>query len=151
MGGFTYAENVDMHYMYGSANGNGRAALRMHHTPFPDQRIFQRIHSQLREKRSFHVTRHDAGRRRDVRSPSLEESLLNVVVDRSESSTTAVAHHVSVSHQIVCRVLNGNRLHIFHFQRVQTLNPANYLRLTVGGTAKCIAVGFHSSCAKQLL
>ncbi|GFW93243.1 hypothetical protein TNCV_2603611 [Trichonephila clavipes] len=40
---------------------------------------------------------------------------------RPESSTRAVAHHVIVSHQTVCRVLNENRLHLFHFQRVQAL------------------------------
>ncbi|GFV19150.1 hypothetical protein TNCV_3223681 [Trichonephila clavipes] len=51
MGDFTYAEIADMHYMYGRANGNGRAALRRYHTQFsdprmPDYRIFQlhRIH-----------------------------------------------------------------------------------------------------------
>ncbi|GFX54799.1 hypothetical protein TNCV_2556851 [Trichonephila clavipes] len=47
--------------------------------------IFQRLLRQLRETRLFHVTRHDAGRRRPVRSPSLEESILNVVANRSES------------------------------------------------------------------
>ncbi|GFW30616.1 hypothetical protein TNCV_455541 [Trichonephila clavipes] len=81
---FTYAENADMHYVYGRANGNGRAVIRMYHPQFPDrrmskQRIFQRLLRQLREVRSFHVTRHDDGRRRAVRSPSLEESISNVV------------------------------------------------------------------------
>ncbi|GFY13008.1 hypothetical protein TNCV_665741 [Trichonephila clavipes] len=33
-------------------------------------------------KCSFHVTRHDAGRRRTVHSPNLEESILNIVADR---------------------------------------------------------------------
>ncbi|GFX52007.1 hypothetical protein TNCV_4653361 [Trichonephila clavipes] len=42
----------------------------------PDHRIFQWLHHQLRETRSFHVTRYDAGRGRTVRSPSLEESNL---------------------------------------------------------------------------
>ncbi|GFT95258.1 hypothetical protein TNCV_3325761 [Trichonephila clavipes] len=40
------------------------------------------------------VSRHDAGQRRSVRLQSLEESILNVVADGSESSTRAVAHHV---------------------------------------------------------
>ncbi|GFY34997.1 hypothetical protein TNCV_5043731 [Trichonephila clavipes] len=83
MGDFTYAENTDMHYMYGNVNNNGRAALRMYHMQFPDQRmpdhrISQRLHRELREARSFHVTRHDVGRQRAVRSSSLEESILNV-------------------------------------------------------------------------
>ncbi|GFU66128.1 hypothetical protein TNCV_2858011 [Trichonephila clavipes] len=83
MGDFTYAENADMHYIYGRANGNGRTALRMYHAQF-SHRIFQWLYRQLHETLSFHVTRHDAGVRRAVRSPSLEESTWNVVADRSQ-------------------------------------------------------------------
>ncbi|GFX00335.1 uncharacterized protein TNCV_1273291 [Trichonephila clavipes] len=59
----------------------------MYHAQFPDQRmpdhrIFQRLHRQLRETGLFYVTRYDAGRRRAVHNPSLEESILNVLVDR---------------------------------------------------------------------
>ncbi|GFX20879.1 hypothetical protein TNCV_79341 [Trichonephila clavipes] len=109
-----------------------------------------RLHRQHRETRSFHVTRHDSGRRRPVSSPSQEESILNVVADRPESSTRAIFHHVSVTQQAVCKVLNENPLHIFHFQRV--LKPAEYLlRLPVGGTAVYATARHHSSCAEQLL
>ncbi|GFU78051.1 hypothetical protein TNCV_2562431, partial [Trichonephila clavipes] len=99
----------------------------------PDHRIFQRLHRQLREKSSFHVTRR--GQCRAVRSPSLEENILNRVAVRPNSSTRTVVHHISVSHQTICRVLNENRLHLFRFQRIQALNRASYLlRLPVGGT-----------------
>ncbi|GFV30161.1 hypothetical protein TNCV_96381 [Trichonephila clavipes] len=69
MGDLTYAENADVHYMYGRVNGDCRATLRIH----------------------------DAGRQRAVRSPSLDESILNVVAVRPESRTSAVAHHASAS------------------------------------------------------
>ncbi|GFW06092.1 uncharacterized protein TNCV_4478841 [Trichonephila clavipes] len=54
----TYAENVDVHYMYGRANSNGRAALCVYHLQFPDPRMldhrsFQWLHRQLRETRSI--------------------------------------------------------------------------------------------------
>ncbi|GFX64925.1 hypothetical protein TNCV_450631 [Trichonephila clavipes] len=101
-----------MQYMYGRANGNGRAALRRSVRRMPDHRIFQWLHLQVHETLSFHATR----RVRAVRSLSLEESILNVVADRLESSTKATAHHLSVSHYSVCRVLNENRLHLFQFQ-----------------------------------
>ncbi|GFT86055.1 transposable element Tcb2 transposase [Trichonephila clavipes] len=96
------------------------------------------------------VTRHVAGRSRPVRSPSQKEGFLNVVSDRPESSTRAVAHDVSGSHQIICSVLNENRLHLFHFQEVQALNPEDYLLLPVNGTAMHAAARLHSSCAEQL-
>ncbi|GFV62063.1 hypothetical protein TNCV_4108661 [Trichonephila clavipes] len=78
---------ADVHYMYARANGNGRAALRLYHAHFPnrrmpDHRIFQRLHRQLREIRSFSITRQDAGQRIAVRCPSLEENILNFVADR---------------------------------------------------------------------
>ncbi|GFX20930.1 uncharacterized protein TNCV_79851 [Trichonephila clavipes] len=130
---FTYTENTDMHYVYDRVNGNGRVSLQMYHAQFhdqqmPDHRVFQRLHRQLRETSTFHVTRHAADRRSAVRRPTLEEIILNVVSDRPESSTRSVAH-----------------------DRVQALNPADYLlRLPVNGTAMCAAAGLHDLCAQQL-
>ncbi|GFW75141.1 hypothetical protein TNCV_448461 [Trichonephila clavipes] len=103
MGDFTYDENADMHYMYVHANVSGRAALRMYYAQssdcrMPNRIIFQRLHCKLRKTRSFHVTRHDAGRRRAVPSPSLEESILNVGAVKPEPSTRAVAYYISLSH-----------------------------------------------------
>ncbi|GFW37363.1 hypothetical protein TNCV_859701 [Trichonephila clavipes] len=76
MGDFTHAENTERHHIYGHANRDGRAALRMYHAQFfdrrmPDHRIFQQLHRQLRETRSFPVSRHDIGRRRAVLCASL--------------------------------------------------------------------------------
>ncbi|GFT55719.1 uncharacterized protein TNCV_4569361 [Trichonephila clavipes] len=53
----------------------------------PDHRIVQWLHRQLCETRSFYVTRHDAVPDSAVRSPCLEESILNVVSDRSKTAT----------------------------------------------------------------
>ncbi|GFT54400.1 hypothetical protein TNCV_2727341 [Trichonephila clavipes] len=120
MGDFTYAGNADMHYMYGCANSNGRAAKVS-----PDDRQIRIFHRQL----SFHVARYDVGRRTAVCSPNLEESILNIVADRPVSSTRGVVHPVRVSRQTICKVsyikcqtqypistLKGNPLHPFHFQ-----------------------------------
>ncbi|GFV40696.1 hypothetical protein TNCV_5054761 [Trichonephila clavipes] len=64
-----YAENEDMYYMYGRINGYGRPALEMYCAQYPDRRIadhiiFQWLDHQLRETRSFHVTRHTVGQQR---------------------------------------------------------------------------------------
>ncbi|GFU75613.1 hypothetical protein TNCV_2863281 [Trichonephila clavipes] len=72
-----------------ASEGNGRAALRMYQAQFPDRRmpdhrVFQWLHRQLRETHTFQDIRHGPGRRRAVRSPSLQESILNTVADRPE-------------------------------------------------------------------
>ncbi|GFY12725.1 hypothetical protein TNCV_2449161 [Trichonephila clavipes] len=150
---FKYAGIADIHYIYGRANYNGRAVLQMYHAQFPDRemlyyRIFLWLHH---ETRSFHVTRHDAGRRKVVRNPSLEESIFNVGADRPKSNTSFFTLHESVSQQINCRMLNENRLHLFQFQIVQALNSANFiLRLTMNATIIGAAAGLHSSCVEQL-
>ncbi|GFX12008.1 hypothetical protein TNCV_2997921 [Trichonephila clavipes] len=108
MGDFTYAENADMHYDL--EKGNGRDALRMYRSQFPNRRIlvhriFQRLHHQLRETRLFHVTSQRWSTKSCTQSkPECILSILNVVYDRPESSTRSVAHHVSVNHQTVCRM-----------------------------------------------
>ncbi|GFV53135.1 hypothetical protein TNCV_4129491 [Trichonephila clavipes] len=48
-------------------------------------------------------------------SPNLEENIVNVVIGRPESSTKAVVHHVCVSHQTICSVLNKSLLHPLSF------------------------------------
>ncbi|GFT51392.1 hypothetical protein TNCV_4955061 [Trichonephila clavipes] len=92
MGDFTYAENADMHYMYDRATGHGKAALRMYHAQFPNRR--------MPDHRMF--------------------QRLHRQLRETQSSTRAVAHHVSVSHQTACRELNENRLRCFHFQRAHS-------------------------------
>ncbi|GFS89240.1 hypothetical protein TNCV_1259711 [Trichonephila clavipes] len=92
----------------------------------PAHRMLQRLHRQLREARSSYVSRHYAGRRSAVRSSSLEKRILNVVADRPKLSARDVAHHRTVSLQTVCTVLNENRLHLFHFQRIEALNTEDY-------------------------
>ncbi|GFT19324.1 hypothetical protein TNCV_3263301 [Trichonephila clavipes] len=59
--------------------GDNRCLAAVHMTP-----LSRWLHCKLRATFSFHVTRHDAGQRRAVRSPSLEESILKVVADSHE-------------------------------------------------------------------
>ncbi|GFY12271.1 hypothetical protein TNCV_283741 [Trichonephila clavipes] len=114
-----------MHYMYCRTNGNYIDAVRMFRALFPDRRmpdhrIFQQLHRHFRETRSFHVTRHDAGQRRSVPSPSLEESTLIVVADKQK-------------YKCCC-----------------SLRKCYLLRLPVGGTEMYVVAGSQSSRAEQL-
>ncbi|GFV36407.1 hypothetical protein TNCV_2234541 [Trichonephila clavipes] len=78
-----------------NANGNGRATLQIYQA-LMGHRIFQGLHGHLRDRRSFHLTRHDEDRRKVTRGPSLEESILNVVDNRPESSKRDVVHCINV-------------------------------------------------------
>ncbi|GFX27058.1 hypothetical protein TNCV_439641 [Trichonephila clavipes] len=113
MGNFAYVENADMDYMYSRVNGNGIAALRMYTRSFL-------IH-ECRTTEFFSGYIVNFGKR--VRStspgmmlmdeelavlcPSLEEILLNVLADRPESRTKAVAHYVNVSHRAFVVVVSN--------------------------------------------
>ncbi|GFT38865.1 retrovirus-related Pol polyprotein from transposon TNT 1-94 [Trichonephila clavipes] len=98
MGNFTYAGRTDTHYMYGSANGNGRAALQMYHVQF--HRITEffsgYIVNFVKHVRSSSTGMMLVDEELAVSSPGLEESILSVMVDRSESNTRTVAHHANV-------------------------------------------------------
>ncbi|GFX53783.1 hypothetical protein TNCV_1597291 [Trichonephila clavipes] len=93
----------------------------MYHTQFPDRRCWI---TEFFIGYNFNFVKHIRSTSPDTMLvekelytvPNLGESILNVVVTRPESSTRALAHHVIVSYQPVCRVLNKNRLYLFHFQ-----------------------------------
>lgn len=87
--------------MYGRANSNGRAPLLFarpllfakYPEKFPDRRmldyrIFQRLRRQLCETGYFHVSRYEAGWRRAVLSPSLDENILNFAANEESSDCT---------------------------------------------------------------
>ncbi|GFW51232.1 hypothetical protein TNCV_3595141 [Trichonephila clavipes] len=61
-----------------------------------------RLHGQLKKQARF-TSRNMmlVDEELHARSPSLKESIMNVVADRPESSTSAVAHQVNVSHQTI--------------------------------------------------
>ncbi|GFX91813.1 hypothetical protein TNCV_3530121 [Trichonephila clavipes] len=86
MGDFTNAENADMHFIYCRTNvmAERRYECITCYILIDDclvTEFFHRLHRPLRETRSFHVTRHNADRRRTVRSSSPKESILNFVAD----------------------------------------------------------------------
>ncbi|GFW39739.1 uncharacterized protein TNCV_4522291 [Trichonephila clavipes] len=118
MGDFTFVEKADMHYMHGHANGNDRAALQIYYAQFSDRR--------MPDHRFFQ----------------------RLYRQHRETRSFYVTRHDAGRRRAVCipsLVLNEkNRLHLFHFQRVQVLNPADYLlRLPVDGTAIYAAAGLH--------
>lgn len=129
MAAYTNEEKADMHLMYGAANCDATAARRLYANRFPtratpDRSMFERIHRQLRETGSFHAHRADTGPQRAM---DHEEPILQHVANNPSTSVRAVAARCGVSRSTVQRVLSDDEQHPYHFQRVHSLKPADYL------------------------
>lgn len=128
---FSNKEKADMHFVYGAANGSSLEAQRLYGERFPNRRLpnpktFERLHRQLCETGSFLASRSDAGRpKRDV---MVEEAILDMVADEPSTSTRAVSRGLQISQSRTWRVLNDERLHPYHVQRVQALTQSDYPR-----------------------
>jgi hypothetical protein len=66
------------------------------------------------------------GAARTARTLANEESILNIVEEDGTRSIREIAQEVNISSRSVHRVLNENRLHPFHYTRVQHLEPEGY-------------------------
>lgn len=130
---FTNAEMADMHIVYGEVHCNGRAACRLYAERYPNRRVpnyrmFASLHRNLCEYGAFRRNRHDAGHPRTTRSPAFEEDVLRRVEAAPGISTRAIARDIPSSQSSVWRTCQAEKLHPYHFQRVQSLQPEDFPR-----------------------
>ncbi|GFW05562.1 DUF4817 domain-containing protein [Trichonephila clavipes] len=123
---FTNSELEGIHFIYGLADGNGRAAVRLYRERYPTRRqpnhqMFVRVHQNLVERGSFRATIEGTGRRRIARTPIFEEGVLHAVDQTPGPSVRALAASTGRSPTTIHRVLQSAALHPFHVQRVQSL------------------------------
>jgi len=128
---YTNEEMADMHYVYGLSQGNGLEASRRYAELYPQRqhpshRIFARLHQRLREYGSFDKRTQDCGRHREVRTPQLEEAVLNLIDENPTTSTRKIASQLNVDHMTVFRILKEQLLYPYHLQRVQALLPRDF-------------------------
>lgn len=128
---YTYAEMADMYLCYGRAYGSARRARRIYHETFPNRRIpcdktFSRLDQRLRDHGSFSKSTVDSGRRESVRTPQLEERILDIITRNPGTSTRRIAAAEGVSKCTVWNVLHDQMLYPYHVQRVQGLQPTDY-------------------------
>jgi hypothetical protein len=126
-----FEELADMHLAYGVANGNGRETARIYGERFPNKQqhhhtSFTVIHRCLRELGKFEWSMTDARRDRRVRTVALEENVLDPVANNPRTSVRTVAHKLGTSASTVWRVLRGQLLDPFRFQKVQDLNRNDF-------------------------
>lgn len=93
---FTNAEIAYMHLDNGAADGNAKNAVRLYQQRFPNRRLpnhqmFTSLHRQLHETGTFSVNVHDSGHPRHVRTPEMEEEILQRFANSPGMSTRAVA------------------------------------------------------------
>ena len=112
------------------ADGNGREAARLYQERYPnrrlpDHRTFARIHQRLLETGSF-SRRSSEGRPISVRTPELEEAVLEDVGQHPTTSTRRLALRHDVSQHTICSILHQQLLYPYHILRVQALTPNDY-------------------------
>lgn len=128
---FTNQEFAEMHLIYGLADGNCYEARRLYAQRYPnrilpDPRTFANVHNRLCENGSFKKSTHLVGANRTVRTPEVEEAVLNVVENDPATSTRKIAATLNISHVLVWKILMDNLMYPYHIQRVQALLPRDF-------------------------
>lgn len=129
---FTNAEYADIIYVYGFCNGNARAAVGEYQRRFPGRRVpsrhtFSRVFQFSREHGRFPGTHGNV--ERAVRPA--EENIVDAAIQNPSTSTRRIAHALGVPQTRVWRALRAERLHPYHIQKVQRLQPGDEVaRLT---------------------
>lgn len=127
---YTNAEMTDMHFMYGLANGNSLKARLLYGERFPNRQIpnrktFESIHRRLHETGQL-KRRGGSGRPITVRTPEMEENILDMVEEDPHTSTRKIAKALNVSNKNVWKFLKQEMFNPYHIQRVQALLPDDY-------------------------
>ena len=124
-----------MHYVYGAADGNGRAAtgstLSASETDRcqPSHALFGQLHRRLRESGAFKLRSHISTsvlRKRTTRTPVVEETALQEFAINTQTSLRASECNLSVDRSTIMHILDEDMQHPYHFQKVPALCAEDY-------------------------
>lgn len=120
-------ELSDIILTYGETLCNAAAAQRRYGEKYPRRRLpnartFIAVNRRLRETGSARASGHAAGGRR----LDIDEDVLDSVVENPRISTRRIAARLNASRSTVHRILQRERLHPFHLQPVQSLQPQDH-------------------------
>ncbi|GLV40842.1 hypothetical protein CBL_10017 [Carabus blaptoides fortunei] len=126
----TYAEQTDMLMVLGYCEENCRRSVRVYNERFlnrrvPNHKTFANIVRRLRETGKFAPITANRGRARTIRTPRVEDEILEIVEENPEVSSRCLALQAGVSKDAAHRVLKEQLLHPYHVQNVQELLPAH--------------------------
>jgi transposase len=95
--------------------------------PFPNHKTILRVLARAQETGKVLPNRNEiGGSARTARTLANEEAILNIVEEDGTRSIREIAQELDISSRSVHRVLNENRLHPFHYTRVQHLKLEDY-------------------------
>lgn len=128
-------EYAMMHYFYGVAQGVAREAARLYRQfaerqpgpavqRFPDHRVFVRLHNSLLEG----VIPGFRGREPGLVNRDDEDVILEQLRRDPTTSQRQLARLTGIPRIRIHRTIRANRLHPYHYQKVQALKPEDYPR-----------------------
>lgn len=129
---YSNSEMADMHFIYGKANGSALRASQLYAETYPnrthpDRKLFSKIHQRLSEHGNFKPINLPSGRPISVRTPEVEEMVLESVEENPQSSCRRIAQQHGIrTHSLVWQILHDQLLYPYHLQRVQALLPCDF-------------------------
>lgn len=125
-----------MHYYYGYARGNASEAARLYRQQlqrsgepqperWPDHRMILRVHNSYMEGR---VPSARIGRPLEMQEPDAVGSVLEEIGRDSSISVRTLERRTGVPKSRAHRILQQERFHPYHLQKVQHLKPEDYPR-----------------------
>jgi hypothetical protein len=127
-----YLEYLDMVLLYGECNQNATAAAEEYAARFPNRRrpnphVILRLISRARHKGSLNLTlKGVAGAPRTVRVHAMEEAVLEAVEQDPRRSVRVISQMCGSSKSTTHQIIKGDRLHPYHYIRVQHLREEDY-------------------------
>lgn len=125
---YTTQEYANMHLIYGECRCNASAASRLYRQRYPnadrypDHRVFTNVHRLLFSVGRLPNQVHGEGRM----SLPYEDVVLQAVEEDPSTSVRTIEASTGVTKSTAHRILQKNKLHPYHVQRVQTLLPRDY-------------------------
>ncbi|XP_074101889.1 uncharacterized protein LOC141529286 [Cotesia typhae] len=131
MAEYTAAEYTDMLITYGMADCNAAEAVRMYSLRHPNRRhpcarTFLRLVNRSRKTGNLLPNHREAGAPRNARNVENEEAIIAAVEDNPEIGIQGVVEELHLSYGTVQRTLKLEKLHGYHYQRVQELRAEDF-------------------------
>ncbi|KAJ3660913.1 hypothetical protein Zmor_005340 [Zophobas morio] len=92
----------------------------------PDDKVIRRVEQRLRENGQIMPIYVDRGRPREVRTPVLEEAVLEAIENPPGRTIRGLAREFEVDYRTIQAILADEHYHPYHYIKVQVLRPGDY-------------------------